>query len=75
MSRLLSLPIVAAAFLSWSFGLAIEPAAAKKSAASEAASAQKQKKRASARKCRRGPVAPFMRNPRYMNRGFIKGRC
>ena len=75
MSRLFSLPIVTALFLGGSLGLAIEPALAKKTSGSEATRAQKQKKRATAKDCRRGPVPPFMRNPRYMNRGFIKKRC
>ncbi len=75
MNRLLNLPIVIAVFLGGSLGVAIEPALAKKTSASEATSAQKQKKRPTAKDCRRGPVPPFMRNPRYMNRGFIKRRC
>lgn len=75
MSRLSSVGIVTAIVLSGLIGLGGEPALAKKVGASEAAKVQKQKKRATPRKCQRGPVPPFMRNPRYMNRGFIKRRC
>jgi hypothetical protein len=75
MSRLLTVGILTAIFLCGLVGRGGEPALAQKVSASEATSAQKQKKRAAAKKCLRGPVPPFMRNPRYMNRGFIKRRC
>ncbi len=55
-------------------GLTAGPTLAKKKA-SETVSVQKQKKRAAAKNCKRGPVPPFMRNPRFMNRGFLKNRC
>ncbi|MEM8643809.1 MAG: hypothetical protein AAGF09_02825 [Pseudomonadota bacterium] len=60
--------------LSAAVGLTTGPASAKKKT-SETVSIQKEKKRAAANKCKRGPVPPFMRNPRYMNRGFLKNRC
>ena len=67
------IPMVIAIVLCGAVGLASAPAMAKKSS-SEAASIQKQKKRA-AKDCRRGPIPPFMRNPRFMNRGFFKKKC
>ena len=75
MSRLLRLPMVIAIVLCGAVGLTSDPALAKKSA-SEAASAQKQNKKQSASKdCRKTPIPPFMRNPRFMNRGFFKKKC
>lgn len=56
-------------------GSNVEPAFAKKQKTAEAVKVQKAAKTKNAKKCVRGPVPPFMRNPRFMNRGFFKNRC
>lgn len=50
------------------------PALAKKKAATATYTTTKQVKR-SAKKCKQGPTPPMFRNPRYMNRVFIKKPC
>lgn len=50
------------------------PALAKKQVTVDTQSAKAQTKRQAAKTCRRMPP-PFMYNPRYMNRGFFKGKC
>lgn len=85
MNRLMGLPVLLAIALCGTIGLASTPASAKKNTAGEAHTVQKQSKqarakrgsstRAAAKDCRRAPVPPFMRNPRYMNRGFFRNRC
>jgi len=74
--RLHHLSMAIALVLCGAVGLAATPATAKKYS-SETASVQKKKKKnnAAAKDCRNGPVPPFMRNPRYMNRGFLKKPC
>jgi hypothetical protein len=37
--------------------------------------AAKSKSKSSAQECERRVVPPFMRNPRFMNRGFFKPKC
>lgn len=78
MRKFVRLPMILAIVLCGAVGLAGDPAIAKKYS-SETASVQKQKqkkkKTTTAKDCRKGPVPPFMRNPRYMNRGFFKNRC
>lgn len=56
-------------------GVAGTPALAKKKNGRETYTVQKKTKRAAAKNCRRGPVPPFIRNPRYMNRAFFKKKC
>ncbi len=50
------------------------PALAKKDGAANTAQTQAQTKRAAKKTCRKNPP-PFMYNPRFMNRGFFKGKC
>ncbi|MEM7193026.1 MAG: hypothetical protein AAF405_09245 [Pseudomonadota bacterium] len=57
------------------FSLSAGDALAKKKAQKEPSAVQTQGKAANAKNCRRGPVPPFMRNPRFMNRGFLKKKC
>lgn len=56
-------------------GVAGTPALAEKKKAGETYAVQKKNKRAAAKDCRKGPVPPFMRNPRFMNRGFLNKQC
>lgn len=76
MSRLLRQSTILAIVLCGAVGLVGHPAVAKQNS-SETVSVQKKnkKKNSDAKDCRQGPVPPFMRNPRYMNRGFLKKRC
>ena len=76
MSSVLRLSTILAVVLCGAVGVAGHPAVAKKNSG-ETVSVQKKKKKQStqAKDCRKGPVPPFMRNPRYMNRGFVKKRC
>ena len=76
MSRVLRLSTIIAVVLCGAIGLAATPALAKKNSG-ETVSVQNKKKKQNtqAKDCRKGPVPPFMRNPRYMNRGFLKKRC
>jgi hypothetical protein len=76
MSRVLRLSTIIAVVLCGAIGLAGTPALAKKNSG-ETVSVQNKKKKQNtqAKDCRKGPVPPFMRNPRYMNRGFLKKRC
>ena len=74
MIKLIRLPAVVAIVLCGAVGLAADPAIAKKYS-DEKASVQKKKKSTAAKDCKKGPVPPFMRNPRFMNRGFLKNRC
>ena len=67
--------ILAAVLLMGAVGSAASPAFAKKQKSSETNKVQKTAKAQNATKCMRGPVPPFMRNPRFMNRGFVKNRC
>lgn len=67
--------MLVAILLCGTVGVAGTPALAKKKNAGETSTVQKKTKRAAAKNCRRGPVPPFMRNPRYMNRAFLKKKC
>lgn len=80
MRRLHQLSVAIAVVLCGAIALPATPATAKKYS-SETTSVQKEKNKkkkkttSAAKDCRNGPVPPFMRNPRYMNRGFLKKRC
>jgi len=67
--------MLVAILLCGTIGVAGTPALAKKKNAGETYTVQKKTNRAAAKNCRRGPVPPFMRNPRYMNRAFLKKKC
>ncbi|HML91117.1 hypothetical protein [Methyloceanibacter sp.] len=70
------LQLVAAISLVAACGTATGPALAKKKSASNTTYAvQKQTAPKVGKDCRKGPVPPFMRNPRFMNRGFLKKKC
>ncbi|WP_108681618.1 hypothetical protein [Methyloceanibacter sp. wino2] len=75
MIKLIRLPAVVAIVLCGAVGLAADPAIAKKYSDEKASVQKKKKKSTAAKDCKKGPVPPFMRNPRFMNRGFLKNRC
>lgn len=76
MKRLTRLHMAGAILLCAAVGVAATPALAEKKKAGETYTVQKKKnKRAAAKDCRKGPVPPFMRNPRFMNRGFLNKQC
>ncbi|BAQ16352.1 hypothetical protein GL4_0891 [Methyloceanibacter caenitepidi] len=73
---LVRLPTIIAIVLCGAVGLASGPVVAKKYSDEKASVQKKQKKKSTAAKdCKKAPVPPFMRNPRFMNRGFLKNRC
>lgn len=70
------LQLLAAISLAAACSTATGPALAKKkSASNNTYTVQKQTAPKAGKDCRKGPVPPFMRNPRYMNRGFLKTKC
>ncbi|MGA9444742.1 MAG: hypothetical protein WBV18_15210 [Methyloceanibacter sp.] len=75
MTGLSRLHMLVAILLCGAVGVAGTPALAKKKNGGETYTVQKMTKRAAAMNCRRSPVPPFMRNPRYMNRAFLKKKC
>ncbi|ODR97488.1 hypothetical protein AUC70_00200 [Methyloceanibacter stevinii] len=76
MIKLIRLPTIIAIVLCGAVGLSGDPAIAKKYSDEKASVQKKTKKKSNAAKdCKKGPVPPFMRNPRFMNRGFLKNRC
>ncbi len=52
-----------------------DPRSVLKHKSNDPRSVQKQVTPSAAKNCRRGAVAPFMRHPGHMNRGFLKKRC
>lgn len=70
------LHLLAAISLAAACVTAAGPALAKKKSASDNTyTVQKQAAPKAGKDCRKGPVPPFMRNPRFMNRGFLKTKC
>lgn len=70
------LHLAAAVSVAAACGMAAGPALAKKKAAdTNTYAVQKKAAPKPGKDCRRGPVPPFMRNPRFMNRGFLKKQC
>ena len=68
------IPIVIAALLT----ATAEPAMAKKQSSEQVYAAEQQAKKKAKRQAGEDCILtapPFMRNPRYMNRGFFKKKC